>query len=61
MTKSICKEGIKQIDICLARLDRWRNWTNTIIIPMDDIYSNLQKMENATYKSMLQKKMKNRD
>lgn len=31
------QRGIKQIDICLARLDRWRNWTKYYEYPMDDI------------------------
>lgn len=31
------KKGIKQIDICLQRLDRWRNWTKYYDYPMDDI------------------------
>lgn len=36
--KSVQK-GIKQIDICLKRLDMWRNWTNYYDYPMDDVYS----------------------
>ena len=35
--KSVQK-GIRQIDICLARLDRWRNWTNYYEYPMEDLY-----------------------
>ena len=31
------QKGIKQIDICLARLDRWRNWTKYYYYPMEDI------------------------
>lgn len=31
------QRSIKQIDICLARLDRWRNWTKYYYYPMDDI------------------------
>ena len=31
------RKGIKQIDICLQRLDRWRNWTKYYDYPMDDI------------------------
>ena len=36
--KSVQK-SIKQIDICLKRLDMWRNWTNYYEYPMDDVYS----------------------
>lgn len=32
------QRGIKQIDVCLARLDRWRNWTEYYDYPMEDIY-----------------------
>ncbi len=35
------QKGIKQINICLARLDRWRNWPDYYHYPMDDIYSEL--------------------
>ena len=35
--KSVQK-GIRQIDICLKRLDMWRNWTSYYEYPMDDIY-----------------------
>lgn len=33
------QKGIKQIDICLARMDRWRNWPDYYDYPMEDIYS----------------------
>lgn len=33
------QRGIRQIDICLKRLDMWRNWTNYYEYPMDDVYS----------------------
>lgn len=36
--KSVQK-GIRQIDICLKRLDMWRNWTDYYEYPMDDVYS----------------------
>ena len=32
------QRGIKQIDICLKRLDRYLNWTNYYDYPMEDIY-----------------------
>ena len=32
------QRGIKQIDICLKRLDMYLNWTNYYDYPMDDIY-----------------------
>lgn len=35
------QRGIKQINICLARLDRWRNWSDYYYYPMDDVYSEL--------------------
>lgn len=41
------QRGIKQIDICLARLDRWRNWTSYYEYPMDDIY--YEPTENDCY------------
>lgn len=41
------QRGIKQIDICLARLDRWRNWTNYYEYPTDDIYH--EPTENGCY------------
>ena len=31
------QKGIKQINICLKRLDMWRNWTEYYEYPMDDI------------------------
>lgn len=30
---------VREIDICLAYLDRYRNWTNYIEYPIDDIIS----------------------
>ena len=33
------QRGIRQIDICLKRLDMWRNWTDYYKYPMDDIYN----------------------
>lgn len=44
--KSVQK-GIRQIDICLKRLDMWRNWTNYYEYPMDDVYS--EPTENGKY------------
>ena len=41
------QRSIKQIDICLARLDRWRNWTNYYYYPMSDIYH--EEQENGCY------------
>ena len=32
------QRSIKQIDICLARLDRYLNWTDYYKYPMEDIY-----------------------
>ena len=32
------QRSIKQIDICLARLDRYLNWTKHYYYPMEDIY-----------------------
>ena len=32
------QRSIKQIDICLARLDRYLNWTEHYYYPMEDIY-----------------------
>ena len=32
------QRGIRQIDICLARLDRWRNWIKYYDYPTDDVY-----------------------
>lgn len=32
------QRSIKQIDICLARLDRYLNWTDYYYYPMEDIY-----------------------
>ena len=37
--QKVVQKSIKQIDICLARLDRWRNWTNYYYYPTNDIYS----------------------
>lgn len=31
------QKGIKQIDICLLRLDRWRNWPDYYDYPIEDI------------------------
>ena len=31
------QKGLKQIEICLKRLDRWRNWPDYYDYPMDDI------------------------
>ena len=31
------QRGLKQIKVCLKRLDMWRNWTNYYDYPMDDI------------------------
>lgn len=36
--QKVVRDGVRQIDICLARLDRWRNWPNYYDYPMDDIY-----------------------
>lgn len=33
------QRSIKQINICLARLDRWQNWPDYYEYPMEDIYS----------------------
>ena len=33
------KKSIKQIDICLARMDRYLNWTEHYDYPMEDIYT----------------------
>ena len=35
--QKVVQRSIKQIDICLARLDRWRNWTKYYAYPTDDI------------------------
>ena len=32
------QKSIKQIEICIARLNRWRNWPSYYYYPMDDIY-----------------------
>lgn len=37
--QSSVQRGIKQIDICLARLDRYLNWPEYYDYPMEDIYS----------------------
>lgn len=31
------QRGLKQIKVCLKRLDMWRNWTNYYDYPMEDI------------------------
>ena len=36
--QSEVQRSIKQIDICLARLDRYLNWTEHYYYPMEDIY-----------------------
>ena len=36
--QKVVQKSIKQIDICLARLDRFRNWTNYYYYPMDDVF-----------------------
>lgn len=36
--QKVVQKSIKQIDVCLARLDRWRNWTKYYEYPIDDIY-----------------------
>ena len=36
--QKVVQRGIKRIDICLARLDRYLNWTRYYDYPMDDIY-----------------------
>lgn len=41
------QRGIKQIEICLKRLDRWRNWPDYYEYPMDDIYH--EPIENGCY------------
>ena len=41
------QRGIKQINICLARLDRWRNWPKYYDYPMNDIYH--EPTENNCY------------
>ena len=35
--QKIVQKSIKQIDICLARLDRWRNWLKYYYYPTDDL------------------------
>ena len=45
--QKVVQRSIKQIDICLARLDRWRNWTKYYYFPMGDIYH--EKQENGCY------------
>ena len=35
--QKVVQRSIKQIDICLARLDRWRNWIKYYDYPIDDI------------------------
>ena len=42
------QRGIKQIDICLARLDRYRNWPDYYDYPLEDIYS--EPTEDGCYK-----------
>ena len=36
--KKEVQRSIKQIDICLARLNRYLNWTDYYYYPMEDIY-----------------------
>lgn len=45
--QKVIQRSIKQIDICLARLDRWRNWTSHYYYPIDDVY--YKKTENGCY------------
>ena len=45
------QKGLKQIEICLMRLSRWRNWT--------DSYSYL--IDEDTYKSAIEFEQKNYD
>ena len=33
------KKCLKQIDVCLARMDRYLNWTEYYDYPLEDIYS----------------------
>lgn len=35
--QKVVQRSIKQIDVCLARLDRWRNWIKYYEYPLDDI------------------------
>lgn len=42
------KKRLKQIEVCLERLDRWRNWPNYYDYPMDDIVH--VPVENGCYK-----------
>lgn len=45
--QKVVQKSIKQINICLAHLDRWRNWTNYYYYPMDDVYH--ESTENGCY------------
>ena len=45
--KSVKRE-LKEIDICLARLDRWRNWIEYYDYPTDDI--KMLRTSDGTYK-----------
>ena len=42
------QRSIRQIDICLARLDRYLNWPDYYDYPMEDIYS--EPTEDGCYK-----------
>ena len=42
------QRSIKEIDVCLARLDRYLNWTEYYDFPMDDIY--YEDLENGCKK-----------
>ena len=42
------QRSIQQIDVCLARLDRYFNWPDYYDYPMDDVYS--EPTENGCYK-----------
>ena len=35
--QKVVQKSIKQINVCLARLDRWRNWINYYDYTIDDI------------------------
>ena len=41
------KKSLKQIEICLMRLSRWRNWAEYYDYPMDDII--YEKIEDGMY------------
>lgn len=42
------QKGIKQIDICLKRLDMWRNWPDYYDYPMEDVVH--VPLENGCYR-----------